>query len=123
MSNKQFSTLSAVKAAGLVETLKSSGPFTVFAPTNAGGGSKGYVGEFAKARKQKTTSSYPQASRCEWKSNGIRRYQENYHQPQQTVLKSTLMALGVTVSGAKVVSADLITTNGVIHVIDKVLLP
>ena len=30
---------------------------------------------------------------------------------------------GVTVSGAKVISADLVTTNGVIHVIDKVLLP
>lgn len=122
----EFKTLvAAVKAAGLVETLKGPGPFTVFAPTDSAFAKlpKGTVEELLKPEnKAKLTSIL------------------TYHVIAGKVMSSqvkTMMAptvngqqLDVKVSGGKVmvndatvVKADIPASNGVIHAIDTVLMP
>ena len=119
-----FKTLvTAVKAAGLVETLSGEGPFTVFAPTDEA---------FAKlpagtlesllADKDKLTAVL------------------TYHVVPGKVTAQDVMKLssaktvqgsnltidtssGVMVDNAKVIKADVMASNGVIHVIDTVLIP
>lgn len=122
-----FKTLAAaLKAAGLVDTLKGKGPFTVFAPTDEAFAKlpAGTVEDLLKPEnKQKLTQIL------------------TYHVVPGKVmaadvvkLKSaktvngkalTIVANGGTVSvdGAKVVKADVLASNGVIHVIDTVMLP
>ena len=122
-----FNTLvAAVKAAGLVETLKGKGPFTVFAPTDAA---------FAKlpAGTVESLLANPQklASILTFhvvpgkvmaadivKSNGARPKTVN-GQALDVVVRDG----HVLVNGANVVTADVVASNGVIHVIDTVLLP
>lgn len=122
-----FSTLvAAVKAAGLVETLKGEGPFTVFAPTDAA---------FAKLPKG-TLKSLLEPSNQE-KLAGIL----TYHVVSGEVLASDVVKLTQlkTVQGSKakvtakdgkvmidtatIIKTDIICKNGVIHVIDAVILP
>ena len=122
-----FKTLvAAVTAAGLVDTLKGAGPFTVFAPSDAAFAKlpAGTVDDLVKpANKDKLTTIL-----------------------MLHVLPSKVMAAdvtgkvmdpataggstvhvdgtdGVTVNDAKVVTADIACSNGVIHIIDTVLLP
>jgi uncharacterized surface protein with fasciclin (FAS1) repeats len=128
-----FSTLvAAVKAAGLVQTLKSAGPFTVFAPTDAAFAAlpKGTVedllqdvpkltsiltyhvvaGRVAAADVMKMTSSGPAEAKTV--------------QGQAVTLKTQgILSKSVHVNDAKVVKADIEATNGIIHVIDKVIMP
>jgi uncharacterized surface protein with fasciclin (FAS1) repeats len=122
-----FNTLvAAVKAAGLVETLSGPGPFTVFAPTDAA---------FAKlpagtidallADKEKLTSilTYHVVSGKVMaadivKSNGATPKTVN-GLPLDIVVRDGK----VYVNGINVVTADVQASNGVIHVIDAVLLP
>ena len=114
-----------MKAAGLVDTLNGAGPFTIFAPTNAAFEKlpKGTVEELLKPEsKAKLTAIL------------------TYHVVAGKVMAAdvkTMMAKtvqggsldikvaegGVTVNGAKVVKTDIGGTNGVIHVIDSVLMP
>jgi len=124
----QFTTLvAAVQAAGLAETLKGPGPFTVFAPTDAAFAAlpAGTVEDLLKPEnKAKLTAIL------------------TYHVLAGEVMSSAITAEGVdaaTVEGktikvilkdgkamvndAAVVTADVDASNGVIHVIDKVLLP
>jgi uncharacterized surface protein with fasciclin (FAS1) repeats len=122
----QFKTLvAAIKAAGLVDTLKGPGPFTVFAPTDSAFAKlpKGTVEELLKPEnKQKLASIL------------------TYHVLSGKVLSSqvkTMMAPTVNgqqldvkvedgkvmVNNATVVKADIPASNGVIHVIDTVLMP
>lgn len=118
-----FNTLvTAVKAAGLVDTLKGTVPFTVFAPTDEA---------FAKvpketldallADKEKLTAvlTYHVVS-------GLVMSKDVSAGKVKTVQGSELTITtdgGVKVDGANVVKADIVTTNGVIHVIDAVVLP
>lgn len=122
-----FKTLiAAVKAAGLVETLQGPGPFTVFAPTDAA---------FAKlpsgtvtallADKEKLTSiltyhvvSGKVMSAEIVKANGATPTTVN-GLPLDIVIRDGK----VYVNGANVATADVQASNGVIHVIDAVLLP
>ena len=122
-----FNTLvAAVKAAGLVETLQGKGPFTVFAPTDAA---------FAKlpAGTVESLLANPQklASILTFhvvpgkvmaadivKANGAKPTTVN-GQPLDVVVRDG----HVLVNGANVVTADVVASNGVIHVIDTVLLP
>ena len=98
-----FKTLvKAVQAAGLVDTLKSPGPFTVFAPTDEA---------FAKLP----------AGTLEALLKDIPKLKEAKTVQGQSVKIST--SGGVMVDGAKVVKTDIVTSNGVIHVIDSVILP
>lgn len=126
--NKQFSTLvTAIKAAGLVDTLKSEGPFTVFAPTNAA---------FKKLDKGVLETLLKPENK------GMLQQVLTYHVVAGKAMAEDVVELeqvktvqGGTVSinvtdkgvmlndGVKVTSTDIETDNGVIHVIDTVLLP
>src|SRR4051794_34146504 len=122
-----FNTLvAAVKAAGLVETLSGPGPFTVFAPTNAAF-AKLPAGTIAAllADKERLTSilTYHVVSGKVMaadivKSNGATPKTVN-GLPLDIVVRDGK----VYVSGVNVVTADVQASNGVIHVIDAVLLP
>lgn len=122
-----FKTLvTAVKAADLVDTLKGKGPFTVFAPSDAAfaklpaGTVEGLVKPENKAKlaailKLHVLGSKVLAADVAGKKlnpasvNGEALHVDGTH--------------GVTVNGAKVVTPDILCTNGVIHVIDTVLMP
>lgn len=122
-----FTTLvAAVTAAGLVDTLKGPGPFTVFAPSDAAFAKlpAGTVEDLVKPEnKDKLTailtlhvlSGAVHAADIAGKTLSP----ASVNGEALTVDGSD----GVTVNGAKVVSADIACTNGVIHVIDAVLLP
>lgn len=124
-----FKTLvAAVKAAGLVDTLKGEGPFTVFAPTD---------GAFKKLRKGTLESLLKPENKA--KLTAIL----TYHVVPGKILAADAMKLkngtkvktvngksftlsnrqGVHVDAARVVKTDIVCTNGVIHVIDSVILP
>lgn len=123
----QFKTLAAaLDAAGLVETLKGSGPFTVFAPTDAAFAAlpAGTVEGLLKPENRdklvailtyhvvpgRVTASQVAGMRSATTAEG-----------GDLAIRASGGA--VTVNDARVVSADVAASNGVIHVIDKVLIP
>ncbi len=120
-----FNTLvAAVKAAGLVETLQSDGPFTVFAPTDEA---------FSKLPEGAVESLLANPDQL--------REVLLYHVVPGRVMAADVVNLGhattaqgqdlairasdgsVTINEARVTTTDIQTSNGVIHVIDSVLLP
>ncbi len=119
-----FGTLvTALQAAGLVETLQGDGPFTVFAPTDAA---------FAKIPKADLNALLADKAKLIAVLT--------YHVVPGKVMAADVVKLksaktvqgesinigtanGVTVDGAQVVKTDIAATNGVIHVIDTVILP
>jgi len=124
VSNDSFKTLvAAVQAAGLVETLKSPGPFTVFAPNDEA---------FAKLPPgtiQTLLQNIPQLTRI-----------LKYHVVSGKLAKADLAQLGTVnsvegstikincsdgfeIKNATVLAADIDADNGIIHVIDTVILP
>ncbi len=129
-ANKDFSTLvTALKAAGLVEELKKPGPFTVFAPTNDA---------FAKIPKKDLDALLKPENKEKLKSVLL------YHVISGKVKAADVMKMkspsmvaslqgekikvshsdaGVMVNQAKVIKADVRASNGVIHVIDQVIMP
>ncbi|MEG4284642.1 fasciclin domain-containing protein [Microcoleus sp. A006_D1] len=122
----QFKTLTkALGAAGLVTTLQGKGPFTVFAPTDAAFAAvpKATLDDLLKpANKAKlvkvlTYHVVPGAVLSTSLKSG------DVKSVEGTSLKVAVAAGKVTVSGANVVKADIKASNGVIHVIDKVLIP
>ena len=124
-STEGFSTLvAAVSAAGLVDTLNGEGPFTVFAPTDdafaalpAGVLDALLLPENKDVLTQILTYHVvPGQVMAADVTDGEVATVEG-----QSVTLST--ADGVTVNGAKVIQADVVTSNGVIHAIDAVLLP
>jgi uncharacterized surface protein with fasciclin (FAS1) repeats len=123
----QFKTLvAAVKAAGLVDTLKGPGPFTVFAPTDEA---------FAKLPAGTVESLLKPENKARLQSI------LTYHVIPGKVMSRELVKLdsaktveggsiaiqtmggGVMVNNAHVTQADIVASNGVIHVIDTVILP
>jgi uncharacterized surface protein with fasciclin (FAS1) repeats len=126
VSAGSFETLvAAVQAAGLVETLKGEGPFTVFAPTDEAFAAlpEGTVENLLLPENRDQLTAIltyhvvPGAVMSGDLSNGM----------EATTVQGgdvTIMTEdGVTVEGANVVTADIETSNGVIHVIDSVILP
>jgi len=115
----------AVKAAGLVETLQGNGPFTVFAPTDAAFADiQSEVDKLLKPENKSNLSkilTYHVVS-GKMKAAGLRDGQD-LTTVQGSKLKVMVKDGTVTVGNAKVTTADIIASNGVIHVIDKVLLP
>ena len=123
VSAGSFKTLvAAVQPAGLVDTLKGPGPFTVFAPTDEA---------FAKIPKAQLDALL--------KDKAALTKVLTYHVVPGKVMASDVKAGkvatvegdsltlgtqgGVSVDRAKVVKADIVADNGVIHVIDSVLMP
>jgi uncharacterized surface protein with fasciclin (FAS1) repeats len=123
----KFNTLvAAVKAAGLVDTLKGPGPFTVFAPTDEAfaklpeGALEDLLKPENKAKLQSVLTYHvvpgKVMSRDAAKLNSAKTAQGS-----SINIKAT--DNGVMVNDARVVKADIPASNGVIHVIDKVILP
>jgi uncharacterized surface protein with fasciclin (FAS1) repeats len=127
ISAGSFNTLvAAVKAAGLVDTLKGDGPFTVFAPTDEA---------FAKLPAGTVDSLLKPENRDKLRAiltyhvapGKVTAAQVTKLQSVKTVngrdVKIKTSGGGVMVGEASVVKTDIATSNGVIHVIDSVLLP
>ncbi len=125
-----FNTLvTAVKAAGLVDTLKGKGPFTVFAPTDEAFAKlpKGTLESLLKPENKKTLTSiltyHVLPGRYDAKRiTGAKAKQFGIKSVQGSNVEVDIRK-GVKVSGANVVKADVTTSNGVIHVIDAVIMP
>jgi uncharacterized surface protein with fasciclin (FAS1) repeats len=119
-----FKTLvAAVQAAGLVETLKSKGPFTVFAPTDEAFAKlpKGTVESLLKdVPKLKNILLYHVVAGKVMAADVTKLHSAKTVQGQNVMIDTTK---GVKINDANVVKADILADNGVIHVIDKVILP
>ncbi len=115
----------AVKAAGLVETLQGKGPFTVFAPTDAAFAA--IQSEVDKLLKPENKSKLSKILTYHVVSGKLKAADLKDGEELTTVeggkLKVTVKEGKVTVGGANVATADIAASNGLIHVIDKVLLP
>lgn len=127
--NKDFSTLvAAVQAAGLVETLKSKGPFTVFAPTNAAFAKlpAGTVESLLKPENKATLVkilTYHVVSGKVLAADVVKLNGKMVKTVQGSDVTITVADGKVKVNDSNVVATDIETSNGVIHVIDTVLLP
>ena len=128
-----FSTLvAAVKAAGMVQTLKSPGPFTVFAPTDTAfaalpmGSIEGLLKDVRRLACVLSFHLVPGkvAAADVMKMAGSGPTEAKTVQGQPVTLKTQgILSKSVHVNDAKVVRADLQATNGIIHVVDRVLMP
>jgi uncharacterized surface protein with fasciclin (FAS1) repeats len=123
----QFNTLAAaLKAAGLVEALQGKGPFTVFAPTDAAFAAlpAGTLENLLKPENKDQLTAIlklhviPARVDSEAAARGA-----SAASLQGQTLVTKLDGDAVTVNGARVTTADVDASNGVIHVIDRVLLP
>lgn len=119
-----FKTLvKAVQAAGLAETLSGKGPFTVFAPTDEAfsklppGTVEGLLKDIPKLKSVLTYHVVP----------GRMMAADVVQQTSLKTVQGQSISVdtkgGAKVDGANIVKTDIATDNGVIHVIDKVILP
>jgi transforming growth factor-beta-induced protein len=118
-----FKTLAtALQAAGLVETLKGKGPFTVFAPTDAAFAKipKADLDALLKDKAKLTAVLTYHVVAGKVMAKDVKAGEVKTVQGGSLTLATTG---GVTVNNAKVVQADIVASNGVIHVIDTVVLP
>ena len=127
VSAGSFTTLvAALKAAGLVDALRGEGPFTVFAPTDEAFAAlpAGTLDTLLKPESKETLTAIllyhvvPGKVMSSDITGNI----------AAETLEGTTVAVspaggGVTVNGANVVAADIVASNGVIHVVDAVILP
>ena len=122
-----FNTLvAAVKAAGLVDTLKGTGPFTVFAPTDMAFAKlpAGTLDDLLKPEnkaKLKGILTYHVVSGKVMAADVVKLKTAKTVQGQDLTVK--VEGDTVTVDNAKVIKTDIACSNGVIHVIDTVVLP
>ncbi len=137
VNSKDHTTLvAAVKAAGLVETLKGPGPFTVFAPTNAAFSAlpAGAVDSLLKPESKDMLTDvltyHVVPGRLD--AAALKKQIGNGQGMLKTVKGDTLTATAkgnvITLTDAKggqskVTIADVYQSNGVIHVVDRVLMP
>ena len=123
----QFNTLvAAVKAAGLVDTLKGKGPFTVLAPTDDAFSKlpKGTVETLLKPenlKKLQAILTYHVIPGKAMAADVIKLSSAKTVQGDEVAIK--VVDGAVMINGAKVVKTDINCQNGVIHVIDSVILP
>ncbi len=123
----QFKTLAAaLQAAGLVDTLKGKGPFTVFAPTDAAFAAlpAGTVDSLLKPENRDKLVAILTYHVVPGRVTAA----QVAGMDAATTVQGGALAIhaageGVTVNDARVITADVAASNGVIHVIDKVLLP
>jgi uncharacterized surface protein with fasciclin (FAS1) repeats len=122
VSDVQLSTLvTAVKAAGLEDTLGTAGPFTVFAPTNDAFGKVAPDALKALLADKTKLASLLKSHVVAGKQNGAKLATQKDVQSLQGTKLMIDSTNGVTVNKAKVVQADIESDNGVIHTIDTVL--
>ena len=122
VSAGSFKTLvAAIQAAGLVETLKGDGPFTVFAPTDEA---------FAKIPKEVLGDLLKPENKAKLQS--ILTYHvvggkvvagDVLKLGEATTVEGSPAKFGLTIGGANIIKTDIKCSNGVIHVIDAVIMP
>jgi uncharacterized surface protein with fasciclin (FAS1) repeats len=120
----QFKTLvTAVQAAGLVDTLKGPGPFTVFAPTDEAFAKlpAGTLDALLKDKKKLAAILTYHVVPGKVMASQVMPGQVKTVQGQSLTVST--MNGAVMVNNAKVVKTDIVASNGVIHVIDTVVLP
>lgn len=127
VGNENLSTLvAAVKAGGLVETLQGKGPFTVFAPTNEAFAALP-AGTLEMLLKPENKDKLVAILTYHVVAGKVMSSDLSNGQMAKTVqgenVKVNISYGNVSISGAKVVAADVMASNGVVHVIDKVILP
>ncbi len=127
VANGSFTTLAtALKAAGLVETLKGPGPFTVFAPTDAAF-AKLPAGTVESLLKPENKDKLRRVLTYHVVAGKVGAAEVVKMTSAKTVAGDllTIRASGgsVEVNDARVITADVAASNGVIHVIDTVLIP
>jgi uncharacterized surface protein with fasciclin (FAS1) repeats len=121
-----FNTLvAAVKAAGLVETLQGDGPFTIFAPTDSAFAKlpPGTVDDLLKPQNKAKLVAVLTYHVVPGKIMAADVTTSKATTVNGQSLSIAVTEGGVTVDGARVVKADVAASNGVIHVIDSVILP
>lgn len=120
-----FKTLTkALTEAGLVETLQGKGPFTVFAPTDEAFAKlpEGTVEALLKDKVKLTAIlTYHVVPGKVMAADVVKLDQAKTAQGKNVAVKVSNGA--VSINNARVIKADIVTSNGVIHVIDTVLLP
>jgi len=122
-----FKTLvAAVQAAGLVDTLKGAGPFTVFAPTDEAFAKlpPGTVEDLLKPEnKAKLVAilTYHVVAGKVMAKDAMKLHEAKTVNGEELMIKTSMGS--VMIDNAKVVKADIVCSDGVIHVIDTVLLP
>ncbi len=126
MASSKFTTLcTALKAAGLVETLQGKGPFTVFAPTNDAFDKlpKGMLDDLLKPENKKKLAAILTYHVLPGKvmAADVKTMQAKTVNGQSLDVK--VEDGKVTVDKAKVITTDVAASNGVIHAIDTVLMP
>ena len=127
ISAKEFGTLvKAVKAADLVSTLKGEGPFTVFAPTDQAFAKlpEGIIAELLKPENKKKLQSiltYHVVPGRVMAADVVKLQQAKTVNGK--TLRIQVQGDAVMVNDAKVIKTDIEASNGVIHVIDTVVLP
>lgn len=124
VQNGNFKTLvAAVTEADLVSTLSGPGPFTVFAPTDEAFAKlpAGTVEALLKDKaKLASILTYHVVAGKHLASDVVKQHSLKTVNGQALTVKN---GDGVTIDNATVVAADIVTDNGVIHVIDAVVLP
>jgi uncharacterized surface protein with fasciclin (FAS1) repeats len=126
VAGKLNTLVAAVKAAGLVDTLKGPGPFTVFAPTDEAfaklppGTLESLLQPENKAKLQ-SILLYHVVSGKVTAHEVMKMHSAKTAEGQSLAIKP--MHGGVMVNGAHVIQADIAASNGVIHLIDTVLMP
>ena len=122
-----FKTLvAAVQAAGLVDTLKSDGPFTVFAPTDAAFEALP-VGTVESLLKPENKDTLVKILTYHVVSGKVMSADIAGQTLSPATVEGSTVDInatnGVMINGANVITADIETSNGVIHVIAKVIMP
>ena len=124
-----FKTLvTAVKAAGLVDTLKSKGPFTVFAPTDDAfaklpkGTVEGLLKDIPKLKAVLTYHVVP-GKVIAAEVSKLKTMKTVQGQELKIDAAKWHLHKNIKVNDANIVKPDLVVDNGVCHVIDKVLIP
>ncbi|MES2437067.1 MAG: fasciclin domain-containing protein [Patescibacteria group bacterium] len=126
-ANNVKTVVAAVVAAGLAETLSGKGPFTVFAPTDAAFNKlpAGTVETLVQPENKANLTAiltYHVVSGA-WKASDIKEGEQMVKTVNGKELKITKKDGKVWVNNAMVEIADVISSNGVTHVIDTVLMP
>ena len=123
----QFNTLAAaLTAAGLVETLQGEGPFTVFAPTDEAFAKlpEGTVEELLKPENRDQLTAiltYHVVAGKVYAADVVKLTAATTVNGSDVTIAAT--DAGVTIDAANVIATDIAASNGVIHVIDSVILP
>jgi uncharacterized surface protein with fasciclin (FAS1) repeats len=126
LSNPSLTTLvTAIKAAGLVDTLKGEGPFTVFAPTNTAfvklsASTLGDLLDIESKEKLAATLTYHVLAGKLMAADIVKLNKAKTVQSSYLVIDTSD---GIKVNNATLIQTDVVTSNGVIHIIDTVMLP